>query len=179
MPASVRLRSTAVKIELRGAERTCTKNNMRSMSVSGAARGKGRISQVWWHHTDSQHLRGELVPCSASRGGLGMRQQGQGMVFKNTGGLPELAHRETWESQGCCNGWRWVEAKGWHFREEQVWSACHKQRHWINYNHHDGVLFSPSVSLIEYFHPTARSAVSPETNLQHHLRGTRPLGSLM
>lgn len=76
-----------------------------------------RISQVWWHHTDSQHLRGELVPCSASRGGLEMRQQGQGFVFKSTGELPGLAHRETWESQGCCNGWRWVEAKDWHLRE--------------------------------------------------------------
>lgn len=46
------------------------------------------------------------MPCSATRAGGGDASAGPEVVFKNSGGLPELAHRETRESQGCCNGWQ-------------------------------------------------------------------------
>lgn len=78
-PAPVQLSSTAVKIERRGAQRTWTKNNMHSMSVSGAERGRGELAKsddiTLIHNTCL-----ELVPCSASRAGGGCDGRARGGI---------------------------------------------------------------------------------------------------
>lgn len=83
-----------VKIELRGAQWTWTKNNMHSMSVSGAERGRGELAKsgdiTLIHNTCLESL------CRAQHPGwVGDVTTGPEVVFKNPGGLPELAHKET------------------------------------------------------------------------------------
>lgn len=84
-----------------------SKNNKRSLSVSDAWKG---ISLARWHHSDSQHLLGELRPCSSLGGGVGFWER----VFKGPGGLPAaLAHTETRESLRCCHDWQQHETHVW------------------------------------------------------------------